>query len=283
MQSAVDINWLSLGFCFLLLVIPFAISAIFRLKLLVPALIGIGRMTAQLILIGFFLGYIFNLNRPWITLVWFILMVGTATGTVIRKSDLNVRLLMVPAFFSFLFTALVVLLFFNGVVVGLERVFEAKYFIALGGMLLGNSLRGNIVGLSTFYKGIKRNENRYQYSLSLGAARMEGILPYFRKSLQEALGPTIATVATMGIVSLPGMMTGQLLGGSGPMTAVKYQIAIMIAIFAAVTMSTALSILLTLRFTFNEAGMLKEDTFRALPGTSLRAPFRKAKPKTGRG
>lgn len=275
MQTALDISWLSLGLCFLLLAIPFTFSGIFKLGFIKPAAIGVARMTGQLILIGFFLGYIFDLNRPGITVTWFVLMVMTATGTVVRKSDLSIRLLLLPAFFSFVFTAFVVLLFFNGVVIGLKRVFEAKYFIALGGMLLGNSLRGNIVGLSSFYKGIKRNENRYEYFLSLGATRMEAVLPYFRKSLQEALGPTIATVATMGIVSLPGMMTGQLLGGSGPMTAVKYQIAIMIAIFAAVTMSTSLSILITAMFTFKESGVLREDTFRK--------PLKERKPRTGRG
>ncbi|MFO7931447.1 MAG: ABC transporter permease, partial [Desulfosalsimonas sp.] len=87
--------------------------------------------------------------------------------------------------------------FFNAFVVKLENVFEARYFIAIGGMLLGNSLRGNIIGLTSFYHRLKRNENRYLYTLSAGASLSEAILPYLRKSVSQALSPIIATMATI--------------------------------------------------------------------------------------
>jgi len=77
------------------------------------------------------------------------------------------------------------------------------------------------------------------------------------------MNPTIASMATMGIVSLPGMMTGQILGGSVPLVAIKYQIAIMIAILASTVLSISFSILFTVRYSFYKNGTLKKEIFRA--------------------
>jgi putative ABC transport system permease protein len=130
--------------------------------------------------------------------------------------------------------------------------------IAIGGMLLGNSLRSNVVGLGDFYKSLQRDEQQYFYRLSLGATKFEALLPFAKQSFLAALNPTIATMATMGIVSLPGMMTGQILGGSVPLVAIKYQIAIMIAVLATSVLSIALSILTTARYSFQKNGMMKK-------------------------
>ena len=129
------------------------------------------------------------------------------------------------------------MLYFNYFVINLQNLFEAKYLVVIGGMLLGNSMRGNIIGTDNFYNSIISNEKRYLYHLAHGASQFEALLPYIRKSLIASFSPTIATMMTVGIVSLPGMMTGQMLGGSSPMLAIKYQIAIMVAIFASTTAS----------------------------------------------
>lgn len=262
MNGALDITYPALAVVFLLLIFPVVLSLVFRLKLIKQIAVSIVRMTAQLLLVGLFLKYIFDLNNALLNAGWFVVMIVTATGTVIRKSDLKVATLIWPALASFLLVAGGILLFFNAFVVRVDYLFDAKYFIALGGMLLGNSLRGNIVGLTTFYKGIRRNEARYHFALASGARHIEAVIPYIRESLKQAFAPIMATMATTGIVSLPGMMTGQIIGGSSPMTAVKYQIAIMVAIFTAITMSTALTIFLTLKLAFTERGTLKGEIFR---------------------
>ena len=93
--------------------------------------------------------------------------------------------------------------------IDLSRILEAKYTIAIGGMLLGNALSGNIIATGNFYERLKRDEDRYLYYLATGASKMEALFPYFRGSIVSALKPTVANMATMGIVFLPGMMTGQ--------------------------------------------------------------------------
>jgi putative ABC transport system permease protein len=101
----------------------------------------------------------------------------------------------------------------------------------------------------------------FQYVLSLGASRFEASLPYLRESLRAGLRPTMATMATMGIVFLPGMMTGTILGGASPVVAIKYQIMVMIAIFVCINLGIVFSILASARTSFNEYGMLNESIF----------------------
>ena len=80
-----------------------------------------------------------------------------------------------------------------------------------------------------------------------------------RESILASINPTLASMATVGIISLPGMMTGQVLGGADPMDAIKYQIAIMIAIYVSSTISIVSIIYLTYKTCFNEYGIFKKE------------------------
>jgi putative ABC transport system permease protein len=129
-------------------------------------------------------------------------------------------------------------------------------------MLLGNALRGSVIGIRTFFDSIKKDTGRYRYRLALGATRIQALIPYIRECMNAALRPTIATMSTMGIVFLPGMMTGQILGGATPITAIKYQLLIMAAIFTCVNLSVLFTVIFTLPFGFTPYGTLRRDIFR---------------------
>jgi putative ABC transport system permease protein len=262
-MGAPEISNLALFFCFLLLLIPLAISMVFRLKILGSTLNSVVRMSIQLLLIGIFLKYLFELDNPLVTVVWLLVMITVAVITVIRRNSLSVRKFLLPTLISFVIATFFVLYYFNELIIDLNRILEAKYTIAIGGMLLGNALSGNIIATGNFYERLKRDEDRYLYHLATGASKMEALFPYFRESVVSALKPTVANMATMGIVFLPGMMTGQIIGGSSPVLAIKYQIAIMIAIFTASTISVMCTVLFTLRTCFSPYGTLRRDIFRA--------------------
>ncbi|MBU8920608.1 MAG: ABC transporter permease [Bacteroidales bacterium] len=260
-MGTIDITILSLGLTFLLLAVPVTISLIYGLKLIRPLLYSVARMSIQLILIGVFLKYLFLWNNVIVNLVWLAIMIVVAVFSAIRSSSVKIRKILLPGMISFSIATFAVVIYLNLVVVPHKDIFDARYTIVLGGMLLGNSLRGNIVGISTFYKNLKKDTKPYLYVLSLGASRFEAILPYFRESIQLALRPTLASMATMGIVALPGMMTGVILGGASPEVAIKYQIMIMIAIVVSTIISVVLTILMTLRVCFNRHGVLRQDVF----------------------
>lgn len=261
-METLDIPVLSLAVVFLLLIIPVVISLRYGLKLVKPLFISIVRMSIQLALIGVFLKYLFVWNNPFVNMGWLTVMIVVAVFAAVKSSSIRISKIFLPAFGSFFVATASVVFYLNIFVIPLNNIFDARYLIVLGGMLLGNSLRGNIVGISTFYKNLRTDSNHYQYVLSLGASHREALLPYLRESVQLALKPTIASMATMGIVTLPGMMTGVILGGASPETAIKYQILIMIAIVVSTIISVVLTILFTMGVCVNKYGILRSDVFR---------------------
>jgi putative ABC transport system permease protein len=129
-------------------------------------------------------------------------------------------------------------------------------------MVLGNCLRSNVIGINAFYYSLHLNTGRYQFYLASGATRAEALRPFVGEALKKSANPTLATMATVGLVSLPGMMTGQILSGSSPLIAIKYQIMIMVAIFSGTVLSVYLGILFTNRFVFVETDMLDESILK---------------------
>jgi putative ABC transport system permease protein len=108
--------------------------------------------------------------------------------------------------------------------------FDPRYAIPLLGMILGNTMTGVSLGLNTLTNGVALRRTAVEARLMLGATRLEALGPVIRDSLRSAMMPIINSMAATGVVSLPGMMTGQILGGVAPMEAVKYQILIMFLI-----------------------------------------------------
>ncbi|MBW2654869.1 MAG: ABC transporter permease [Deltaproteobacteria bacterium] len=246
---------------FIFLIPVFYINRRLRLTINKTMLTSIARMCIQLSFVGVYLEFLFKFNSPVLNTVYLLIMISIACQSIIRSSNLKVRLFFMPVFFSLLIPFTIILIFFNAVVVRIDNLFEAKYLIPIGGMLLGNCLRSIIIGLNNFYSGIKKDEKVYLYSISIFNSRIQALKPYFKESFLAAITPTIASMATIGLVSLPGMMTGQILGGSIPMVAIKYQIAIMFSIFYTEYFSTMLSVLFSLKVGFNELDVLNQNIF----------------------
>jgi putative ABC transport system permease protein len=260
-METVDISFLSLMIAFILFIIPVVLSLIFRLKLIKPLMYSTIRMSVQLALIGIFLKYLFEWNNTGLNILWLTVMILVAVISTVRDSSMHVRKILLPVFIAFSLATFLIVLFLNSIVIRLDRIFDARYLVVLGGMLLGNSLRGNIIGITAFYRNIKKDHKKFLYTLSLGASFQEAVLPYLQDSMQLALKPTIAAMATMGIVALPGMMTGVILGGTSPDVAIKYQIMIMIAIVVSTISSVFLTIVMTMHSCFTPYGILKSDIF----------------------
>ncbi len=248
---------------FLLLIIPWLLSWKLGLGLGSDLAIAVTRMTIQLTLAGLYLGYLFQWNNPWLNVTWLLVMILAAASSVLGNSDLRPKTFLLPAFIALTIATLTVVLYMNLFVVQLDDLLEARYLVVLGGMLLGNCLSANIVSASRFYQSLKQRLGLYEFRLGNGATRTEALRPFIQESLTAALRPGIAAMMTMGLVSLPGMMTGQMLGGSSPIVAIKYQIAIMLAIFACSTLSISLFLLLTIRQCLAPNGrLIVENVFK---------------------
>lgn len=262
MEAARQLDWLSMAAALSLLAVPIAFSLWLRLGIVRETLVAVARMTIQLVAAGLLLKYLFHFDRPLLNLLWLAVMMLVASLTTVQKSRLRLASMLIPVCLSTFGVTLAFTLFFNTFIVRLDQLFEARYLVVVGGMLLGNTLSANIVGLSRFFHAIDDHESRYLYRIGNGATRAEAVRPFFQEAMIAALKPALASVATMGLVALPGMMTGQILGGSPPMLAIRYQIAIMMAIFATQVAATAFSIGLSRRVAFDEWGVLRRAIFR---------------------
>jgi putative ABC transport system permease protein len=253
-----DISYISLLLGLLLLAIPVFYLWRYKTGLVRATLVGTARMIVQLFLIGVYLRYLFLWNNPLINMAWVVVMVIVASQTALSRTHLKKSVLLVPVSVGFLTSALLVGLYFIGIVLRLDNVFSAQYFIPIMGILMGNMLSSNVIALNTFYTGLKREEQMYRYLLGNGATGQEARAPFVREAIIKSFSPLIANIAVMGLVALPGTMIGQILGGSSPNVAIKYQMMIMVITFTASMLSLMITISLSSRRSFDAYGRLKD-------------------------
>jgi putative ABC transport system permease protein len=256
MNDLLHITPTGLALGYLLLILPLGILLYLGVPILKDLGIAVVRMTVQLLFVGLYLQVVFELDHPGVNLLWLLVMVLVADASVLKGCGLRRRTFGLPLFGAILAGTAVPALVFTGVVLRLENALEAQYIIPVGGMILGNCLRADIIGLNQFYTSLRKQEKIYLLALAQGATRDEALRPFFREAVRASLAPTIATMATIGLVSLPGMMTGVILAGADPSTAIRYQIAIMIAIFSGTALTVFLAIRWTLHKCFNRYGVL---------------------------
>ncbi|GIU37065.1 ABC transporter permease [Shewanella colwelliana] len=253
-QAAVDIDWISVSLFMLVLVIPLGISRYFQLGLKRDVAIAVTRMTLQLILVGLYLQFLFDLNSLWLNLAWLSAMMAIGASAIIAGAKLPRQPLMLPIFASLVLALTPILLLLLLWLLQPAPLFSAQYLIPLAGMLLGNSLSGNIIALQRLFSSLEEQRHEYEARLALGASAKQAAWPFLQSALKQSLAPILATMTTTGLVTLPGMMTGQILGGSDPMVAIKYQLIILVAIFVMLSLSVTLALTLTLHTALNASG-----------------------------
>lgn len=222
-------------------------SKVNKTKLLIVASL---RMSVQLVIVGYILQYIFGNPNPLFTIAFLIVIIVFSINRVIKsRKDLN-RKFKVAIGISLTFPGLFVLFFFVGVVVN-KSIFNPQYTISLAGMIIGNAMTGVNIAIKTFMESVEREKNKISTLINLGIEPKDILKPFANSALETALIPTLNSMLGMGIIFLPGMMTGQMLSGTLPTTAIMYQIAIMIAICTSVCITVFLSLNLGYKSLYN--------------------------------
>lgn len=237
----------------------------FNTGMVKATVIGIVRMTVQLLFVGMYLKYIFEWNSPWIKVAWAVVMILVAAQTTLTRTHLKKEVMLIPITVGFSVSVLSVGLYFLGVVLQINDVFNAQYFIPIFGILMGNMLSSNVIALNAYYTGLVREQQLYYYYLGNGASLSEARAPFIGEAIKKSFSPLIANMAVMGLVALPGTMIGQILGGSSPNVAIKYQIMIIIINFTASMLSLVITIKLSSSKTFDKSGVLR-PVFKELKG-----------------
>ncbi len=215
------------------------------------------RMTLQLILTGFVLTFIFENPHPLLTFGFLAVMETFAVYTVFKKFKGKLQ----PALKRVIALSLIAgtvgsLLYFLWVVVRIDPWYDPQYFIPIAGMLIGNSMTGISLSVQSLVRSMTERRAYVEEALILGATPKKAVDEIVNSTFDAAILPTINSMIGMGIVFLPGMMTGQILSGTSPQTAVLYQAAIMLGILGAVSLSVISLLVFGTRTFFNDQAQL---------------------------
>jgi len=222
------------------------------------------RTVIQLSLIGFVLKALFASSSPiWVVLMALVMLLGAGREVRARQKHplrggwgFGVGL---SAMFVSSFTVAVLAL---TVVVGPEPWYAPRYAIPLLGMLLGNTMNGLSLSLNHLTLNVRQNRPAIETRLALGQTRQEAVEDIRHESVRTGLIPIINSMAAAGIVSLPGMMTGQILAGNPPVDAVKYQILIMFLIAGGTGFGTLAAVWMASHRLFDDRHRLRLDRLR---------------------
>ncbi len=187
------------------------------------------RMLIQLILIGYVLTYIFNVDSPYLVLLILSVMLIAASIISMRPLEKRQNEFYLFAFLSICIGSIFKLLMVMFGVLSLESWYEPRYIIPLAGMIFANAMNAVSIAAERVESEINR-ENNYINARVI--------------SFKAALIPRINMLFAVGLVSLPGMMTGQILSGVDPLIAVRYQIMVMLMILGSAGISVAIYLML---------------------------------------
>lgn len=235
-MNDVSMNLLNFSLVYVLLLVVLYVMKKNHIQQSRLLLIASVRMTVQLIIAGWVLTYIFGHPSPIFTILYVAAMVIFAIHRVLSKNPNLNRQFKQSIALAMTFSGLSIIAFFV-VVVTNQHLFNPQYVIPLGGMIMGNSMTALNLGIKTFRESLRSERDKINTLLNFGVTPEKILLPHVNQAVETALLPTLNSMLGMGIIALPGMMTGQILSGTLPSTAVLYQIAIMIAICTAVSLS----------------------------------------------
>ncbi len=251
MDNAVVISLINFVLIYILLIIVSIIMKIAKIKQTKLLVIASIRMTLQLTIAGYILMYLIENPSEILVSLYIVAMLGFALSRIFSvNKGLNKKFKLIIAL-SLISSALLIILFFVGVVIG-QNVFNPQYIIPISGMILGNAMTGISLGVKSFMAKIKESKLQIETLLNQSATPKKILLPMVNSALETALLPTLNSMLGMGIVSLPGMMTGQILSGELPTNAIVYQISVLICISAVVCLSVFMSLYLGYMTLYNK-------------------------------
>lgn len=255
--STIPISNFQLAFTVLLVLITGGISSLLKLGLLKPLLWGTLRTFVQLTMVGYALTFIFNLNNLWLTIVIVTMMCLVAAKTATKRIPSAPDYPFTLSFLSLLASTYLVGSIVTGLIISPDPWYTPRIVIPIFGMILGNSMNGIALSLERLYSEARARSGEIEAMLTFGATPWEAIQPSVRESIRAGMTPTINSLMVVGLVSLPGMMTGQILGGADPREAVRYQIVVMLMITAAVAIGCLLLVVFSYKKLFNNDGALQ--------------------------
>jgi UDP-glucose/iron transport system permease protein len=247
-------SYVSLAFTLVFVAVAFFISLWQRLGLEKDLLVGTVRSAVQLLLVGYVLQYVFKSDHPLIVGLILLVMIVVATWNAGKRGE-GLRGIYARIGVSILLTEAVTL----GLLLVLGVIpFTAQYMIPISGMTIGNAMVVSSLYLNQMKRETVSARGEVQTLLALGASPRQAVHELLKRSAKASMIPTIDGMKTVGLVQLPGMMTGMIVAGADPLQAVRYQILIMFAFASSAALTSIVLSLLSYRLWFTKDEALRE-------------------------
>lgn len=256
-EGLIRLDILDLALALGMMAIAIGLSAWERLGLEWSLAIAAGRTVLQLLVVGYILEFIFALNNPWAVLAVLLVMLTIAAIVARNRISKKYPALLPLVWGSILVSTALTLCYTNLLVIQPASWYEPQYLIPLAGIVLGNAMNGAAIAGERLVSTFNASKLEIETHLSLGATPEQAVAQYRKDAIKAGLIPTINQMMVVGIVTLPGIITGQLLSGVNPLDASSYQILIMFMLAFANLVTTLLVTQGLCRQFFNQAAQLK--------------------------
>ncbi|MDQ2666893.1 MAG: iron export ABC transporter permease subunit FetB [Gemmatimonadota bacterium] len=256
--SILALSWLDIAFASALVLVAMAISAWQRLGLLRGFAIGAVRAVVQLVAVGYVLAFLLSTRRPALFLLTLLVMLVAATVTATERQKRGRAGLFLISGTAMLIGAGLTLAYVDAVVLRLRPWYDPQYLIPLFGMIIGNAMNGAALAAERLNSEMELRRGEVEAYLALGASAARASAEAVRRALVASMMPTLNMLMVVGLVSLPGMMTGQVIAGASPLTAVRYQIVVVFMLAGAVAITSVVVALWYRRTFFTAAEQLTE-------------------------
>jgi putative ABC transport system permease protein len=234
------VGWSGLAASMLFVGLAVGISWWQRLRLERRIVVAVGRSLVQLLIVGFGLVAVVKPSTPLVwSWLWVAAIVGFAGITVARRAPA------IPGLLPIALAANAIVAAMNLAVIYGFGIFplEGRTLVPVAGMTIGNAMNAGVVGATRLAQVAADHRSEIEGRVALGLPGPEALRPFLRQILRTAIGPQIESTASLGIVFLPGAMTGLVLAGVAPLDAVRTQLALMYVILAGVAMTTMFTVL----------------------------------------
>jgi putative ABC transport system permease protein len=238
--GVVDLSIWQLALALVLVVAVVVVSIRQSLGLERDLVLGSVRTIVQLYLVGLILAAVFAAARWYWVLLILVVMTGVATQAAVSRLKKPLPGGHRIAAIALTVSTAATLAYVIGVVVQVHPWYEPQYIIPIAGMILGNSMTSAALAGDRLQGDLRTRADEVEARLALGFSGREALQPMVRAALQAAMIPTVNGMMTVGLVQLPGMMTGQILAGSSPLVAIRYQIVVVFMLAAATGLGSLL-------------------------------------------
>lgn len=240
MTPPVDIDLEKMLLAVGLMAIAVSLSLWQQLGLAKSLVIGTIRSILQLVIVGYLLDAVFDLNHPVAIILIVVIMSAIAAKEAKNRIGGKIPYALPLVWGAVFIGGGTILAYTTMIIIRPQIWYTPQYLIPLAGMILGNAMNGAAIAAERLIKLIAAKVKEIETHLCLGASPMQAIAAYQADAIKAAMIPSINGMMVVGLVTLPGMMTGQILAGTSPLLAIRYQLVILFAITTANLITTIL-------------------------------------------